>query len=451
MNRINRIIGITAIAVAAVFSWADIPEAAIELVTVPEKESVQLTIYNSADITMVRERRTLTFKKGMNRIQFAWAGTLIDPTSLRLRFVTERNRLDLLDTTYPPDRREALQWNIRSEINGPAQVEITYFTSGLTWTADYVGITNENEDSLTLKGYVKVINNSGEDYPNATVRLVVGTINLVEKISDLAKGPAKYPAMKSSRRSLVRSRFKEFVNKAEESKDSTSGMLSEKKIIKEGLSEYFLFTIEGKESISNGWKKRMKAVYAENVPLKTIFRLSDTHSQTEVVKYYEFFNKKSRRKSGKGQLGDSPLPDGVYKIFTRKKDMALTFRASVNYRYVAAGDRVKLRTYGTGDVRVDRVVKDYRRVDIKVVKDFYKKPYVRSYYEKYFYETTITNTLPRKVLVEVERKFSGEYRVEDLKTKTYKVDKYTLKYFPDLRASSKMSLKYRVLVFRGRR
>jgi hypothetical protein len=449
MNRLNRIYIISAITVAAFLSSMEFPEAAIELVTVPEKESVQLTIYNSADITMVRERRTLTFKKGMNRIQFAWAGTLIDPTSLRLRFVTKRNRLDLLDTTFPPQRREALQWNIRSEINGPAMVEIAYFTSGLTWTADYVGITNENEDSLTLKGYVKVINNSGEDYPGATVRLVVGTINLVEKISDLARGPVKYPAMKSSVRSMARKRFKDFVGKAEELESSVSGMVSEKKIIKEGLSEYFLFTIEGKESVLNRWQKRMKSVYAENVPLKTIYRLSDRHSRTEVVKYYEFFNRKSERKRGKGELGNSPLPDGVYKIFTRKKNRDLRFRASVNYKYVAAGDKVKLKTTGTGDVRVERVVKDYRRVDIKVRKDYYKKPYVKSYYEKYFYETAITNTLPRKVLVEVERRFGGEYRVEGLKTKTYKVDKYTLKYFPDLGAGSKMNLKYRVLVFRG--
>ncbi len=341
MKKFKRIFIVAAIAAAAVISSEEVPKAAIELVTVPEKESVQLTIYNSADITMVRERRTLTFKKGMNRIQFAWAGTLIDPTSLRLRFVTERNRLDLLDTTYPPERGEALQWNIRSEISGPARVEITYFTSGLTWTADYAGITNENEDSLDLKGYVKVINNSGEDYPNATVRLVVGTINLVEEISDLANGPVKYPAMKSSGRSMARRKFKGFVNKAEESMESTLGMDKEKKIIKEGLSEYFLFTIEGKESIPNGWQKRMKSLYAENVPLKTIYRLSDRHSQTEVVKYYEFFNKKYKGKNGKGQLGDSPLPDGVYKIFTGKRDGGLTFRASVNYKYVAAGDRVK--------------------------------------------------------------------------------------------------------------
>ena len=69
--------------------------AAIELVTVPKSQAVQLTIYNSADITMVKESRELTFKPGLNTIQFSWAGTLIDPTSLRLTFLDNKSKLTL--------------------------------------------------------------------------------------------------------------------------------------------------------------------------------------------------------------------------------------------------------------------------------------------------------------------------------------------------------------------
>ena len=58
--------------------------AAVDLVTLPTREGTQLTIYNSEDITMVREHRLLTVKEGVNRIQFSWANTLIDPTSDRV-------------------------------------------------------------------------------------------------------------------------------------------------------------------------------------------------------------------------------------------------------------------------------------------------------------------------------------------------------------------------------
>ena len=54
----------------------------VDLATVPERRAVQLTIYNSEDLTLVRERRVVTFKKGVNPLQFSWANTLIDPTSV---------------------------------------------------------------------------------------------------------------------------------------------------------------------------------------------------------------------------------------------------------------------------------------------------------------------------------------------------------------------------------
>ena len=58
--------------------------AKIDLVTLPPRDTVQLTIYNSADLTLVRESRALTLKQGKNSLQFSWANTLIDPTSLEM-------------------------------------------------------------------------------------------------------------------------------------------------------------------------------------------------------------------------------------------------------------------------------------------------------------------------------------------------------------------------------
>src|SRR5271157_1745823 len=164
-------------------------KAAVDLVTLPTREGTQLTIYNSEDITMVREHRLLTVKEGVNRIQFSWANTLIDPTSIEFRILDQQDKVDLVDTTFPGGRNDALQWNVKSQMAGKIPVEIRYFTSGITWSADYVGLANEDETKLNLTGYVRVSNSSGELYDNAQTRLVVGTINLVEKIVDLARRP----------------------------------------------------------------------------------------------------------------------------------------------------------------------------------------------------------------------------------------------------------------------
>lgn len=355
----KRRITLTLIAFLAATS---VSESAIDLVTVPSRDTVQLTIYNSADITLVRETRTLTFKKGLNTIQFAWAGTLIDPTSLRLRFITEKNSLDLLDTTYPPGRNDALQWNVQSRLSGPAKVGITYFTSGITWKADYVGITTENEKQMDVKGYVKVINNSGEDYPNAKVRLVVGTINLVEEISQLAQRPVSYRKLSAPKRAGYRRKFKSYMRKAEAADMEMNGSsIREKKIIKEGLSEYFIFTIEGRETIPNGWEKRLNSIYVENVPMQTIYRLSDKKYRGTVRKFYEFKNQKVKGKKGKGQLGESPLPDGRFMVFSKNQKNDLSFKAAINIKYIANGDKVKLSLGESKDVVIQRHLKDYKR------------------------------------------------------------------------------------------
>ena len=162
----------------------------MDLSTVPARQSVQLTIYNSEDLTLVRETRKVSFKPGVNPLQFSWANTLIDPTSVQLRFLTHPDKLELLDTTFPHDKPQMLYWNVQSELDGEATVEITYFTSGISWSADYLCIANPAETEMGFEGFVRVSNNSGEEYEDAQVRLIVGRINLVEKIAQLAQDPA---------------------------------------------------------------------------------------------------------------------------------------------------------------------------------------------------------------------------------------------------------------------
>ena len=114
----------------------------IDLVTLPPRDAVQLTIYNSEDLTLVKEIRSITFKRGVNRLQFSWANTLIDPTSVYFRPLEHEDQIEVLDTTFPGDRPQVLIWNVESQIEGQVKVEVSYFTSGISWSADYVMITD---------------------------------------------------------------------------------------------------------------------------------------------------------------------------------------------------------------------------------------------------------------------------------------------------------------------
>src|SRR5438045_79494 len=102
--------------------------ARINVVTLPGRDTVQLTIYNSADLTLVKETRTLTFRKGMNKLEFSWANTLIDPTSVEFRALTQADKVEVLDVSFPARVTNTLEWRIHGEVAGGVVCEIRYFT-----------------------------------------------------------------------------------------------------------------------------------------------------------------------------------------------------------------------------------------------------------------------------------------------------------------------------------
>ena len=492
-------------------------QAAVDLVTLPTREGTQLTIYNSEDITMVREHRLLTVKEGVNRIQFAWANTLIDPTSIEFRILDRQDKVDLVDTTFPASRNDALQWNVKSTIAGTIPVEIRYFTSGITWTADYVGIANEDETKLAVTGYVRVSNNSGEQYDNAQTRLVVGKINLVEKIADLARRPA--PGQPQSGTAINAAVMANMGKKRADGKPSfrmglagsmkdameqldDANMEQPKQVIKEGLSEYFLFTIEGREDIKDKEPKRLVALKVADVSLESIYKLSDRNSprppadheytvpagrtgegpgvREQFTKFYRFKNVKllddhgkEKKLSAMENLGLSPLPNGTVRLFSEYKTKDLAYVGGTETKYVPIGDRVEVNVGPDKDITIHRRFKD-QKISKIVVRQYKRRlddKFVLYYDlvdfdETFFYEEELVSGKPAPAKIEVERQFDADVVLwgsegeepkgwtsnkagayVDLHTvagRVERVDQQHVKYFVDLSPGKKQVVAYSV-------
>ncbi len=354
---------LVAVALGPVFGVAPIFARNVDLSTVPKRDSVQLTIYNSEDLTLVRETRTVTFKKGVNPLQFSWANTLIDPTSVELKFLTSVDKLDVLDTTYPHDKPQMLYWNVQSEIDGEATIQITYFTSGITWSADYLLIADKDEKQLSFDGFVRVFNNSGEEYEDAQVRLVVGTINLVEKIAQLAHLPqtalgALEPAQRDELGKKALHAVMDLPAGTSASTAAPAPPLEEKQIIKEGLSEYFIYTIDGTETIQNGWSKRMRSLDAAAVPFKIQYRYRPQEYGEQLVRMYLLTNNKDSK------LGTSPLPDGVVRVFRDNGRDGLSYLTQQSVKYIPIGDKIELNLGSDPEVIFEWIKLKTHRSDI---------------------------------------------------------------------------------------
>ncbi len=392
----------------------------VDLSTVPDRDTVQLTIYNSEDLTLVRETRKISFKPGSNPLQFSWANTLIDPTSVELRFLSSADKLDVLDTTFPHDKPQVLYWNVQSEIDGEATVEITYFTSGISWAADYVGICDTDEKAMHLEAFVRVTNNSGEDYERAQVRLVVGTINLTEKIAQLAQIPlAQVEELEKGQREQLR--FKAARSMAMGGGMGGSGLPAEdaadapKEIIKEGLSEYFLYTVEGTETIATGWSKRMRSFDKPIVPMRTEYRYRVPQYGDQLVQLYLLINDQE------STLGETPLPDGVVRLFRENGRDGLSFIAAQSIKYVPIGDKielnvgpdpevicewVKLKTWRTSLWMQIRGADIYRQVDDGHV-DIDVESTVAGWNEHSYYAQRIRNYSSKPIVVELRHTLPG--------------------------------------------
>jgi hypothetical protein len=481
--KLNVIALLMAVGVAQ-FALAD-----VDLMTIPTREGVQLTIYNSEDVTMVREHRLLTVKPGINRIQFTWANTLIDPTSIDFRILDHVEKVDLIDTTFPTGRNDALQWNIHSRMAGKTPVEIRYFTSGITWTADYVGIANEDETKLNLTGYVRVFNNSGELYDNAQTRLVVGTINLVEKIADLATRPAPgdesgrqpgYAGRSEEHRRLMREKLDEAVTRYGR-RYGGGGKPAEKakQVVKEGLSEYFLFTIEGREDIKDKEPKRLVSMRVADVPLECIYKLTDREGGDFFTKYYRFKNEKLKDDEGNEKdlsamenLGLSPLPDGMVRLYSEYTNKDLAYVGGTSTKYVPIGDRVEVNVGRDSDITIVRRVKDQKIANVvsrqykrRIDDEFVMYYDLVDYDETFYYEEEIVSGKPVDVKVELERRFDanvvlwaedappadwtsdepGAYvDLHNIAGRKERVDQNHVKYFLDLAPGEKRFITYSV-------
>src|SRR4030043_2344665 len=107
-----------AILLLIISTVAGTANAKVDLVTLPSRDTVQLTIYNSADMTLVRESRALTLKNGDNKLQFSWANTLIDPTSLEMLPKANAGKISIAELVYPPRVRNLGLWNVESDVAG---------------------------------------------------------------------------------------------------------------------------------------------------------------------------------------------------------------------------------------------------------------------------------------------------------------------------------------------
>ena len=431
------------------------PASAIELVTLPRRDNVQLTIYNSADLTLVRETRNLTLKKGWNWLQFMWANTLIDPTSLSLEPKEQGDKIDIQQLVFPARLRELGRWLIRSEVSGQVPFEIMYFTSGLSWRAFYMGTLAADEKTMRMKGYVRVANASGEEYEKAQTRLIVGKVHLLDQIAELAKrqyaygSPVPAPAKGVTKEHLRGEEAFVILNGDFDSRYMTLdlsnrlGALRPKEIKKEGLSEYFLYTIEGTETIPDKWGKRLLSFEAEDIEVESLYKYDEERWGGQARRFVKFANDEEHN------LGDTPIPDGQVRIFGQTdEDGSLSYVGGTSVKYIPVNEEVELDLGAARLVKVEPKLMDFKTENYR----FDRWRNIAGWDDIRTWDMEITNTRELPIEIEITRGFGTsswtlETDAEDVDYKKHDAThaRFELKLGPQ----TKQTIGYTVTTYHG--
>ncbi|MCA8939979.1 MAG: hypothetical protein KDB07_09230 [Planctomycetes bacterium] len=165
--------------------------ARVKLATLPDRQD-QTVHFDHSSYTFVEEVRDIALRgvsdenpEGINTIDFSWAGTRIDKSTIMLRAMNHEG-VTILSTSYPPGE-DALTWSVSIQDSATVKFKVSYLMYGIDRENSYSMLISDDEKSATLRHYFKVNNRSGEDFEDATLSLGDGK----EFQQDIANGDAK--------------------------------------------------------------------------------------------------------------------------------------------------------------------------------------------------------------------------------------------------------------------
>jgi hypothetical protein len=209
--------------------------------------------------------------------------------------------------------RPTLSVTVNADKAGPTPVTLSYLTSGLSWSADYVALFDERKGALDLQGWITLQNNSGTAFENAQTQLVAGNVNQFNG---------------GGTRSVV-----------------AAGMEGSDR---ERIADYYIYPLPERTTIAANQNKQVGFLSAQAVPAKKVYEVresgfSSDENPQKAITAIQFSNSKLKG------LGDQ-LPAGTMRIYMRDQAGDPKFIGENNIGHTSAGSELSIKTGEAFDV-----------------------------------------------------------------------------------------------------
>ncbi|AKB29630.1 hypothetical protein MSSIT_2911 [Methanosarcina siciliae T4/M] len=404
--------------------------------------ATEVTVYND-NLALVKERRSLNLKTGVNSVEYTDVAALIDPTSVMFEDTKNKNtavleqnyEYDLVSSyklldkflgkeitatekegeTYTgtllshdggvvlqlsdgnvvslsevskfefPDSaglltKPTLVWQVYSPVAGSRDVLTSYLTSGMNWNADYIVKTNADDTKADIQGWVSIDNGAGTTYENARLKLVAGEVH---------------------RTAVSKTSYDYAVDEAVPmSSDGGGGF------VEETLFEYHLYTLERPATLKNNQVKQISLLSADSVPVEKelIFDVSKSENVQAVL------NLENSKEKGLGM----PLPAGVMRVYKSDSDGQLQFLGEDSIDHTPKDEDVKVVVGNSFDVTATRTQTDYDKVSNDV--------------RRQSYEIELKNHKSEAQTVRIVEHFYGDWEIITSSDSSEKTDAYTVEW-----------------------
>jgi hypothetical protein len=431
---------------------------------------VMVTVYNG-NLGLVKDVRDARLPAGLHEIQYADVASLIDPTSVHLKSLTDPAGLRILEQNYEYDllsseklmekyvgkkvrlyqsdgtfheatllstagpiyeingqihlghhgrlvlpslpenlvAKPTLVWLLRNQTPAPQKVQASYLTGGLSWKADYVMVVDATETKSDLTGWVTIDNKSGATYTNAALKLVAGDIHRAQD------GRRNAKALEMAARAP---------STADASRDFKS----------EGFFEYHLYTLDGRTTIKDNQTKQLTLLAANGVAVQKqliYYGAQDYYrtsygmpmSSQKVGVYLELKNSQAER------LG-VPLPKGKIRVYKADASGSQQLIGEDWIDHTPKDERVKIKMGEAFDVVGERTQKEWRKIGSGV-------------YEVEW-EISLRNHKPAPQMVTVIEPVPGDWQVLTSSHAWEKPEAHTLRFSVPVPKDGATKVVYRV-------
>jgi len=292
--------------------------------------------------------------------------------------------------------RPTLFWLYNSDQAGSLESRVSYQTSGMNWTAEYVGVLSQDEGILSVSGWASIDNQSGKSFKDATLKLVAG---------DISRAPA------AEKRQAIGRMAPDMM--------ALSGAGFEEK----AFFEYHLYTLPRKSTVADKEIKQISLFEPASTPVDKVFVYRPERNPKQVEVALKF---KNSSESGMGM----PLPAGRVRLFKADDDGSMIMLGEDRISHTPKDEELNLKVGYAFDIAAEDRLMNQNRISKAV--------------EERDYEVELRNHKQDDITVRVEKRLHGVWEMISSDLPHRRKDATTVLFDVPVKADETVVMKYKV-------